>query len=127
MPFTHFLADEMIDYIRTNYASVWIGAFTALPTKAGGGTECVGGSYARVEIDTDDIFPASDESETRNDTQVAFPTFTASPGGAIVAFGLWDASTSGNLLAWYPLTTPRTVGNGDNLAFPIGNIIIRNV
>jgi hypothetical protein len=127
MPFTHQLANVLIDHIIATYPSVWIGLFTALPSKSGGGTEAIGGSYARVEIDSDAIFPAAADSSTENDTQVAFPTFSASPGGAIVAVGLWDASSAGNLLAWYPLPTPRTLGNGDNYAFPIGNIIIRNV
>ena len=127
MPFAHALADELIDFIRSNYASVWIGGYTAMPSKTGGGTEAVGGSYARVEIDTDAIFPASSDSETENDTQVAFATFSASPGGGIVAWSLHDASSAGNLLAWFPLVTPLSIGSGDNVAFPIGNIIIRNV
>jgi hypothetical protein len=125
MPFTHFLANELIDYIRSNYTSVWIGLFTANPNKNGGGTEVAGGSYARVEMDTDDVFPAAASSETENDSVVSFPTATAS-WGAVTAIGLWDASSAGNLLAWHELPTPRTVGNGDNVAFPVGNIIIRN-
>ena len=125
MPFTHFLANELIDYIRSNYTSVWIGLFTANPNKNGGGTEVAGGSYARVEMDTDDVFPAAANSETENDSVVSFPTATAS-WGAVTSIGLWDASSAGNLLAWYELPTPRTVGNGDNVAFPVGNIIIRN-
>ncbi|MBX3266428.1 MAG: hypothetical protein KF831_06945 [Acidobacteria bacterium] len=125
MPFTHFLANELIDYIRSNYTSVWIGLFTADPNKNGGGTEVAGGSYARVEMDTDDVFPAAANSETANDSIVSFPTATAS-WGAITSIGLWDASSAGNLLTWHELPTPRPVGNGDNMAFPIGNIIIRN-
>lgn len=127
MPFTHFEADRLINNIRTNYASVWVGAYTALPSKTGGGTEAVGGSYARVEMDTDVVFGASADSETDSTIQVAFATFTASPGGAIVAWSLHDAATTGNLIAWFPLTVPLVVGNGDNVAFPIGNIIIRNI
>lgn len=127
MPLSHVLGNLLINHIRSNYASVWVGAYTALPTKTGGGTEAIGGSYARVEMDTDVIFTAAALSLTDSDAQVAFATFTASPGGAVVAWGLFDAAAAGNMLAWYPLATPLTIGNGDNVAFPIGNLIIRNI
>lgn len=125
MPFTHFLADELIDYIRTTYPTTYLALYTVSPTLSGGGTEVTGGSYARAAVDTDDYFPASASSSTASDTEVAFATATAS-WGTIVAVGLKDALTSGNLLAYYVLPTPRVIGNGDNYAFPIGNLIIRN-
>lgn len=126
MPFTHEAANFLIDAFIGEYTSLWVGLFTATPNKSGGGTEVTGGSYARVEMDSDVIFDPAANSETESTDVVAFPTATAS-WGSVTAVGLFDASSSGNLLAWYVLPTPRTVGNGDNVAFPIGNLIIRNL
>lgn len=125
MPLTHFLANQAIDFIRTTYPATYIGLFTATPNLTGGGTEVTGGSYARLAFDSDDYWDAAVNSETDSDTQVAFVTPTAS-WGTIVAIGLFDAITSGNLLAYYTLPTPIPVSSGDNIAFPVGNLILAN-
>ena len=33
--------------------------------------------------------------------------------GTVVAFGIHDAATTGNLLVWGPLTVNKTINNGD--------------
>jgi hypothetical protein len=40
----------------------------------------------------------------------------------VVALGIFDASTSGNLLAWADLTTSKLVGNGDTPSFAAGDL-----
>lgn len=37
---------------------------------------------------------------------------------------LWDASTSGNCLAWGALATPRAVANDDTFRLPTGNVTL---
>lgn len=83
-------------------ANVYVALFTATGTNDGAGfTECSGGSYARVQTTgatwaaPTGINPAS----ITNTGVVTFPQSTASWGTAI-AFGLYDALTSGNLLTW---------------------------
>lgn len=126
MPATHKMANEVIDSIIANHASMWLGACLTMPTKSSNGTEPVGGSYARVEIDMDAVFPAAASSETGNDELVSFPTSTGT-WGSIVGYALWDASTGGDVLFWFPLTEAVLVESGRAITFPIDNIKIRNI
>jgi hypothetical protein len=80
----------------------YIGLFTATGTDAGTGfTEVTGGSYARRSTVAADWAAASGSgpSTITNSTSLAFVTATAD-WGIVIAFGLFDALTSGNLLAW---------------------------
>lgn len=101
----------------TRPANVYFAAFTVAPTDAGGGTECSGGSYARVEMPNDEttFSPATPGLPTSTGlvSTVTWPTATASWGG-VVAVGVFDAPTGGNLLVW-STTTTKAVGNGDTL------------
>lgn len=125
MPFTDLTANELIDYLRTTYPTTFVSLFTVSPTVAGGGTEVVGGSYGRAALDTDDDFDPAAGSSTASLVEVAFPTATGS-WGSVVAVGWNKLVTGGDLIAYYPLPVPRAIGIGDNYAFPIGNLIIRN-
>jgi len=126
MPFTHYLANALIDSIIADNTSLWLAAFTASPDKTGGGTECAGGSYARVEMDSDVIFDGASDSSDESTAVVEFPQATAS-WGTIVAVGIYDASTSGNLLMYAAVSPGVPIANGDQYRFPIGNLIIKNV
>jgi hypothetical protein len=100
-----FLELELLDHVLGNAAytapgTIHVALFTAAPTDAGGGTEVTGGSYARVAVTNNATnFPAASGGLKQNGTAITFPQATAD-WGTIVAFGLFDASTSGNLLYW---------------------------
>jgi hypothetical protein len=82
--------------------TVYIALFTAVGTDAGTGfTEVTGGSYARAATAAADWSPASGSapSTISNANTLTFPTATAD-WGTVIAFGLYDASTGGNLLCW---------------------------
>jgi hypothetical protein len=101
--------------VATKPAAVWVGLFTAAPTDAGGGTEVSGGSYARVQVAQADAqwnAPSAGNGLFSNVNDITFPAPTAN-WGTIVAFGIFDANTAGNLLIWNTLTTNKTVNNGD--------------
>lgn len=102
----------------TSPATVYMGLFTVAPTDAGGGTEVTGGGYARQAV----AFGAPSGGAISNS---AIEEFTASGAnfGTIVAFGLFDAPTAGNLLAWGTITS-ATINDGDTLRFAIGDIDI---
>ena len=108
-------------YTTTNK---WIGLFTVAPTEAGGGTEVSGGSYARKDATW--AAAVQGAPSTKNPSgPVAFPTATADwAAGAtqIVAFGVFDASSAGNLIGWGTLTTPRNVLNGDTPSFAAASL-----
>lgn len=98
--------------------SVYVALFTAAPSDSGGGTEVTGGSYARVAVSraTGSWDAPADQSgaqKTANTNAITFPNPTAN-WGTVTHFGVFDASTSGNLLFWGDLGTSRNIQSGDN-------------
>lgn len=100
-----------------------VGLFTVTPSDAGGGTEVTGGSYARVNLpplDANWTAPDATGGLTDNAVAITFPTPSAN-WGTVVAFGIFDATTAGNLLVWGPISPNKTINNGDPApAFAIG-------
>lgn len=94
----------------TRYVTV----FTAAPTDVGGGTELGVTRQAAT-------FSAAASGTTSNTNTV---TFASVPAGVVTHFGVFDASTSGNLLYYGALTTPRTAQAGDSIVLPIGELDI---
>lgn len=124
--FTNFSEDLVLDWLLTNASATrptawYVALYTVAPGEAGGGTEVSGGSYARTAV----TFTVSGTAPTTasNSGAVEFPTATGS-WGTIVAAGIFDAQTSGNLLAYADLTTSKTVDSGDVLRFNTGEIDI---
>jgi len=122
--FTNFSEDLVLDCLLTNGSATrptawYVALYTVAPGEAGGGTEVSGGSYARTAV----TFTVSGTAPTTasNSAAVEFPTATGS-WGTVVAAGIFDASTSGNLLAFANLTTSKTVDSGDVLRFNTGEI-----
>lgn len=95
---------------RPNYVAL----FTVAPTDAAAGTEVVGGSYARQVYQPSDAnwTPATSAGDASNKVAVTFPAPTAN-WGDVVAFGVLDRLTGGNLLWWGELTQSLPVNNGD--------------
>lgn len=108
----------------TGPTSVYIGLLTAVPSDTGGGTEVTGGSYTRYTLASSLANWAGTQSAgstvassgsggvTSNNAALAFPAPTAN-WGSIGWFGIYDASTAGNLLVWGALAVAKTVNNGD--------------
>lgn len=111
----------------TKPTALYVALFTANPSDSGGGTEVSGGSYARVQrdpLDANWTGASSTDGLTDNAAAITFPTPTAN-WGTITGFGIFDASSGGNLLIWGALTTNKTVNNGDPApAFAIGALDI---
>jgi hypothetical protein len=82
--------------------TAYVGLFTAVGVDAGTGfTEVSGGSYARAATAAADWNAASGSapSQISNANIVAYSAATAN-WGSIIAVGLFDAVSAGNLLAW---------------------------
>jgi hypothetical protein len=105
--FTDRVAQGILAHIvgKTSIFSLptaYVGLFTAVGTDAGTGfTEPSGGGYARVATAAADWNTAtgSAPSSISNANPINFPTATAN-WGTIIGFGLYDAASAGNLLAW---------------------------
>jgi hypothetical protein len=100
--------------------TAYVALYTAAPTDAGGGTEVTGGSYARVTT-SGGTWQAPSGGTKTNSAEIAFPTASAS-WGTVVAVGIFDASSGGNLLAWANLAANKTVGSGETAKFPAGDL-----
>ena len=112
-------------------ATVYLALFTVAPTNGAGGTEASGTNYARLSVTANTTnFPvatnAAGVSSISNGVQLAMATAGAdwSSASNMVAWGLFDASTSGNLLFYGPLATPAPVHSGDTPTFAVGAIVI---
>ena len=96
----------------------YLGLFTAAPGESGGGTELSGSSYARQSI----TFTVSGNNAS-NDAAIEFPTASGS-WGTITHVAVFDASTSGNMIAYASLTASKTIDTGDVLRVPAGDLDI---
>lgn len=123
-----YFANKLIDLIwraqaYSMPANLYAAYATTAPTNAGGGTEPSVGGYARVAIPstlsgwgpTQGDLSTDPSSGTggriSNRSAVIFPSPSADQGIATHT-KLMDASTSGNLMLWRALTTPKTVASG---------------
>jgi hypothetical protein len=119
--FSDYLENAVLNHVFRNTAltapaSVWLALYTVAPTDAGGGTQVTGAGYARQQI----TFGAPSGGAISNTAAVSF-TATGGNYGTVVAVGIFDASTAGNLLAWDDITS-AVINDGDTLNFPIGDI-----
>jgi len=139
--FSNYLENALVDHIMratayTAGTTRYVALFTAAPSDSGGGTEVSGGAYARAQLDasttnwTNTQASGSGASSgtggaTQNNAIVTFPTPSGANWGVITHFGIFDASTSGNLLFHGALTASKTVNDGDAApTFPVGTLVI---
>lgn len=108
------------DYVRP--ATVHVALYTTAPTDSGGGIEVSGGSYARAPITNNaSNWPAAATGLKSNGSIIPFPTATAD-WGTIVAFGIHDDATAGELMYWGDVLPNKVVDNGQTASFPVGYI-----
>ncbi len=123
------LENKLLDHLLgggdyTPAATHYIALYTAAPSDSGGGTEVSGGGYARAAV-TNNLsnWPAASDGAKSNGSVVTFPTASAS-WGTVTHFGIRDASSGGNLLAWGALTSSALVDTGDTISFDEGGLAI---
>ena len=125
---TDYLENKIVDWLIrgqtfTPPANLFISLHTAACSDSSTGTEVSGGSYARVAVTSGTTNWANTQNSgtgvssgtngtTQNLTAITFPAPTAS-WGTVTHFGVFDASTAGNMLVCQVLTTSKTVNNGD--------------
>jgi hypothetical protein len=124
--FTNFAEDLVLDWLLTTATATrptawYVALYTVAPGESGGGTEVSGTSYVRTAV----TFSVTGTAPTTaaNSAAVEFPTAGGS-WGTVVAAGIFDASTSGNLLAFADLTTSKAVSTGDVLRFNTGALTV---
>lgn len=109
-------------------ATWYIGLYTVAPADDGtGGTEVTGGSYARKSVTNNSTeFPnatGANPSTKSNANAITFAAATAS-WGTVVAWGVLDQSSGGNLLYFGAMQTPIVVDSGKTFEFKANDINI---
>jgi hypothetical protein len=120
--FSDFLENKILDHVLRNVSytsptTTFVGLFTDDPGDDDTGTEVTGGSYARQALS---VTTASGGIVTSS-ADIEFPQATAN-WGTISHIGIYDALTSGNLLMHTPLTTSKTIEEGDIFKISSGNL-----
>lgn len=123
MSFSNFLETEILDHVFGGNAysapgTLYLGLYTAAPSDTGGGTELSGSGYARLPM----AMTVSGNTAT-NSAAEEFATATGS-WGTITHVGVFDAATSGNMLAYGALSASKTVDTGDVFRIPAGDLDI---
>ena len=124
MSFTNFLETEILDHVFAGAAytapsTKYLALFTAISDgEAGSVTEVSGSAYARQTM----AFTTSGAT-TSNNAAVEFPTATGS-WGTITHVGIYDASSSGNLMVYATLTASKAITTGDVFRVPSGDLDI---
>lgn len=100
----------------------YVGLFTAAPSDTGGGTEVSGSGYARVSAGT--ISGSGTATTFTNAAAIEFGAASGGNWGTIGWAAIFDAETSGNMLAWAPLTTAKAINDGDIFRIPANSLSI---
>lgn len=130
MGFTYYLDNKLLDLVFSNTSytvpsTLYIGLSTTTPTQSGSGfTEPSGNGYARVAVTNNSTnWPAASNGAKSNANAITFPQATGS-WGTVTHFGVFDASTSGNLLAWGALSQSKSISSGDTPYFAAGSLTL---
>jgi len=110
----HLLRNTAYSSVATVYAAL----YTSTPSDSGGGTEVTAGGYTRQAV----TFGAASGRGITNSAPVSW---TASGGnyGTVVAVGIFDASSGGNLLAWDGVAN-KDVNDGETYTIATGDFDI---
>ena len=107
---------------RTTYLALLTAAPTDTTTLATMSEVSTAG-YARQAVTWS--APSGDPSSTSNSGAINFPTFTADPPNITHCALVSAASgTTGDLVAWWQLTTARDAANGDSVSVASGALVL---
>ena len=123
--FGDYAENKILDHVLGKTAftmpTVYVALSTADPTDdASGIAEPSGNAYARVATEGA-TWNASSGGASSNASAITFPTATGS-WGTITHFALYDASTSGNMIAHGALSTSKAVATNDTPEFKAGEL-----
>lgn len=130
--FSNYLEGKIADVTLrgTAYTSpgqVYLALFTSDPTDAGSGTETTYTNYTRITCGAtpSSAFTAVDSNGmTQNGATITFPAVGGASPVVITHWGLFDASTGGNLLYHGAMTASKTLDPSDVPSFPSGSLKI---
>jgi len=123
---SNYLANNILEWFRSTTmpadpANIYVALFNGDPTAAGsGGTEVT--TTIRVAGRLAVTWGAVASRQIANSAAIYFGT--AAGGATVTHAALYDAASSGNMLAWTPLDTTRVVVTGDPVVIPTGDLTV---
>ncbi len=125
--FSDYTENLVLNYLLTANSvtrpTAWyVGLFTAAPSDTGGGTEVSGNGYARKATGTMTITGTA--TTATNAAAIEFDPASGGNWGTLTHAAIFDALTTGNMLAWAPLTTSRTINDGDVFRVPASSLTV---
>jgi hypothetical protein len=125
--FSDYTENLVLTYLFTNGSvtrpTAWyVGLFTAAPSDTGGGTEVSGSGYVRKATGT--ITVSGTGTTATNSAAIEFAAASGGNWGTVTHAAIFDAETSGNMLAWAQLTTARTINDGDVFRVPASSLTV---
>ncbi len=136
--FTDYAENRLVDALFRGQslgapATWYVGLLTSACSDSSAGTEVSGGSYARVGVTASLANFAGTQSagsttassgtggQTSNNIAVTWSTAPTANWGVVTHYGMYDASTAGNLWLCVALSVSKTINNGDAApSFAIG-------
>ena len=106
-------------------ATVHVALFTVTPGAGNTGTEVSGSNYSRVAVAMNSTNWSRTGTTVTNLTQILFPVFSGAVA-TVVAVGLYDAATGGNLIWFSDLAAPyqKSFAANDQAVYPAGSITV---
>jgi hypothetical protein len=128
MPKSTYLSNKLLDLpvgavAFTAPATLYFALYTVAPGAGGGGTEVSGGNYSRAAVTNNTTnFPAATSASKTNANAITWATASAS-WGVVVAVGVLDAASAGNLL-YFATISSKTVDANDTVSIPASNFTL---
>lgn len=127
---SNYFAQKLLDHefglaAYTFPTTVYLALYTAAPSAAGGGTEVSGSNYSRVAVPMNSTNWSRSGQTITNLQQLLFPIFSGSVA-TVVAVGIHDAASSGNLLFFSDLAAgyQKSFSANDQAVYPAGSITV---
>jgi hypothetical protein len=130
---SNYLSAAMLNAVLRNTAysspaTVYVGLFSTAPTdnSGAGSVEISGGGYARqaATFGAPSVTSGNAGEQVANSATLTFGPATGADWPTAVAFGVFDAVTSGHLLYWAALTVNKTIQQGDSGSFSAGALTV---
>src|SRR6516225_9892091 len=138
MPFTNYLDQRITQLLFSNTAytipATWYIALSTTTPSQGATpnfTEPSGNGYSRVSVTNNTsnwtavASPPANGYTVQNNTIITFPTATGS-WGTVTYFGIYDATTAGNLIGFGLLTSAQSITTGIAASFAVAQLTVTN-
>ena len=125
---TNYLENALLEHSTgktswTKPTNTYAALYTVAPTDSTSGTEAASANaYARQVI----TWGTAASGSIANSANIRWPATGSATGswGVVVAVGIFDALTSGNLLWYGPLSASVTIATGDSFQITSGGLTL---